>query len=145
MKKHFTLFLILNMFLQFMGCYSLSKISLEELKQNDGSKDIFIKTNKEEFIINRTTTEISSMDWEADDSDSSVSITIKNQISAEDYKKLTIQEYEKAVNKELKIKYNEIESIETEKIDWLKTLILLAGVGIIVLIGIGASAAPGSL
>ena len=133
MKKYLTVFLILNFLLQFVGCYSLSEISLEELKDYGGEKDIVLKTNKEEVLINRKPNEFNSMNWEA--GDSLITIKIKNRVSNEDYNRLTLIEYFKVVNEEIKIKYTEIQRIETEKINWIKTSILLAGIGIIVLLG----------
>lgn len=114
--------------MQFSGCYSYRDITLEELKRYDGSNDIRINTNQEESILNRKFSGIGSMSWETGDS----SIIIKTE-------EINRENNYIPVNKNSEIKYQQIESIEIEQFDIIKTGLLTVGIISVIALFIAAS------
>lgn len=68
MKKYIVSVLISCLLLQFVGCYSYRDITLDQLQSYSGKNDIRIKTNQDEVIINRKSTDKNLMNWETGDS-----------------------------------------------------------------------------
>ena len=58
MKKYISAILIPCLLLQFCGCYSNREITIEELKNYKGERDIKIITDIDTILINRDSTEI---------------------------------------------------------------------------------------
>ena len=142
MKRYISAVLIICVLLQFFGCYSYREMTIEELKYFDGTNDIILKTTQKEIFIYRKSSGNNPMDWEA--GDSLIVVKTKAQLTLEDYKKLHNQDYSKSINKEMEIKYNEIESVEIDDFSITRTVLLLTGIGAIVLLGALAGSAPGA-
>ena len=103
MKRYISAILVPCMLLQLYGCSytAFSEITLEELKNQDSSHNIKIKTNQDEFITEESGKY--TYDWEA--GDSSITIIKKGIFSGN----VTI------LLDSTQIKYNEIQKIEIEK------------------------------
>lgn len=121
MKKNISSILISCLLAQIYGCYSMRVMTSEELKNFNGANDIILKTNQNEILIYRKSSEFNPMDWVA--SDSSISIKTKEQVQWDNYYKL--------VDKSTEIKFNEIESVEIEEFDILETSVLMTGIIVI--------------
>ena len=118
MKKYFTLLLTICLMMQFSGCYSFRDITLDELQIYSGLEDVRIKTNQDEIIINRKSTSENSSNWETGDSSIIIKSTelIRDNGNAE------------SLVKNSEIKYHQIEKIEIEEFDNLKTIGLTLGI-----------------
>lgn len=123
MKRYISVVLIPCLLLQFVGCYSFRDITMDELKRYKGSKEVRIKTSKDEVVINRKSTGESSINWETGDS----SIIVKTR------KLIRDSSNTKQVTRDYEIKYQQINTIEIEEYDNLRTLALTVG---IILVGI---------
>lgn len=143
MKRYISAILVPCLLIQLYGCYSFRGMTLKELKNFTDQDDIIIKANQTKFLINRKSNEIGSMNWEANDS--SIIVKTKAQLTLEDYNKLHNQDYSKSTNKEMEIKYNEIESVEIDDFNITRTVLLLTGIGAIVLLCALAGSAPGAI
>ncbi|MBK7632277.1 MAG: hypothetical protein IPJ23_16535 [Ignavibacteriales bacterium] len=62
MKKYISAILIPCVLIQLYGCYSMRVITSEQLKSFKGSNDIIIKTNQNEIMIYRKSSEFNPMD-----------------------------------------------------------------------------------
>lgn len=133
MKRYISAILVPCLLLQLCGCYSYREVTVDELKTYEGSNEIRIKTNKQEFLIERKSGEINPMDWEV--IDSLIIIKTKEQVKWENYYKL--------VDKITEIKFNELVSVEIDEFDILETSLLLTGLVAIVALLIAASQLPG--
>ena len=131
MKKYISAVLIPCLLLQLSGCYSMGVMTLEELKNYAGPNDIKIKTDQNEFLINRKSNETILMNWEA--GDSLIVIKTTQAIKMETYNNInTAENYNSLKNQLIEIKYDDIESVEIEELDLLKTAILTVGIFVIV-------------
>jgi len=104
--------------MQFSGCYSFRDVTLDELQIYYGCEDVRIKTNQDEIIINRKSTSENSSNWETGDS----SIIIKSTELILDNGNA------EPLVKNSEIKYHQIEKIEIEECDNLKTIGLTLGI-----------------
>jgi len=91
---------------------------LDELQIYSGLEDVRIKTNQDEIIINRKSTSENSSNWETGDSSIIIKSTelIRDNGNAE------------SLVKNSEIKYHQIEKIEIEEFDNLKTIGLTLGI-----------------
>ena len=129
MKKHLTILLIITLLIQLEGCYSMSEMSLEELKNYYGPDEIKIRTNQMEVIIYRKSSGSRYMNWEP--TDSSIIIETKELIKLDNTNAVNTQTNQ--------IKYSDINSAEIGEIDGLKTALLTVGVIVVVGLIIGLS------
>ena len=53
MKKYITAILVPCLLLQFTGCFSYQYMTLDELKNYNGSNEVRIRTNNQEILIER--------------------------------------------------------------------------------------------
>jgi len=127
MKRYISAVLIPCLFMQLFGCYSMREMTEEELKNFNGTDDIILKTNQNEILIYRKSSENNPMDWQA--GDSLIIVKTKEQVKWENY--------DKSVDKITEIKLNKIERIEMDEFDLLETSLLIAGiVGIIIFLAV---------
>jgi hypothetical protein len=123
MRQYIAAVLVPCFLLQLFGCYSYKDITLDELQKYYGLNNIRIKTDKYEKFINRKSTDEGFMNWETGDT----SIVIK-EISLKKGNKEVGQ-----LTNTYEIKYRQINSVEIEDYDVLKTLGLTLG---IILVGV---------
>ncbi|MEJ5262335.1 MAG: hypothetical protein WHT45_06620 [Ignavibacterium sp.] len=132
MKKYISEILIPCLLLQLFGCYSYREITLNELKDYPGEKDVRIQVDTNFIIFNRKADWYNKMDWIT--TDSSIVITNKIWKAFADTTNPTIEQKE--------INYSHIVKTEIEEIDYLKTTIFSAtivSVMLIIIIVIGAT------
>ena len=131
MKRYISAILVPCMLLQLYGCSytAFSEITLEELKNQDSSHNIKIKTNQDEFITEESGKY--TYDWEAGDS----SITM--------IKKEIFRGNVEIPLDTTQISYNVIQKIEIEKSEnysaWFYVGVVL-GLGLIILGGLAVGA-----
>ena len=118
MKKFITSIIVSALLLELFGCYSMTEMSVEELKNYYGPDDIKIKTDQKEVLIYRKSSGVSSMNWEPNDS--LIIIETKKLIALENKDTINTQSTQ--------IKYSEINSIEIGEIDGVKTALFTIGV-----------------
>lgn len=132
MKRYISSILIPCLLLQLFGCYSYRAITLDELRQYPGENNIRILKDTTQIIINRKISIYEAMDWNMTDS----SILVNNKIM-KNYMDTSFVEGEK-----LEIPCSKIGMTEIEEIDYVKTAIFSAILGVVILFaiaGIGVS------
>jgi hypothetical protein len=118
MKRFISSILIPCLLLQLYGCFSYRDLTLDELQNYYGSNSVRIKTNQDEAVINRKYTSEYSMDWRT--GDSSIIIKVK-EINLENDTAMI-------VNNNYEIKFHQIDTIEVEEFDNIKTVGLTLGI-----------------
>lgn len=131
MKRYISAVLVPCFLLQLLaGCYSYEGITLDELQKYYGPNDIRITTDKDKIVINRQSTGDSKMDWRTNDS--SIIVQYKEFVRNVDSSKV--------IEKNIKINYTDILSLELSKYDGLKSGLFIGGsiiVGLIIIIAVG--------
>lgn len=133
MKQYISAILIPCLLLQLCSCYSFNEITLDELKNYKGSNEIRIKTYNQEILIERRTGILDPMEWESNDS--LIIIKTKEQVKWDQYNKLE--------DRSSDIKLSEIETVEIEELDFVKTSLLILTIVALVAAGIAGSQLPG--
>ena len=128
MKRYISAVLIPCLLMQFCGCYSSRDVTIDEIKMYKGEQDIKINTIKDEIIINRKISGLSSMKWEA--TDSFIVVQQKELVKIAGITKLDTNIYS--------IKYDDIISAQIEEKDSAATLVLVLGVAAAVIYGLAA-------
>jgi len=119
MKKYITAILVPCLLLQFAGCYSFRDATIDEIKMYEGEYDIKISTIKDEIVINRKTSGLSSMKWES--TDSSIVVSQKELVKISGSTKVDTNYY-------YSIKYSDIVSAQIREKDYFATTCLVVGV-----------------
>ena len=126
MKKYISIILIQFILLLLCGCYSMNEISYEELKDFDGSNEIIIRTNEDEYLVYRNSDQDYALNWIADDS----LITI---ISNEHITRDNMMQYNYTlVPQYITINKMDIKSIEVDEFNLLKTTLSLVGISFLI-------------
>lgn len=128
MKKYISAILIPALLLQLCGCYSYREITIDELKNYEGTNDIKVTKESDYFIImNRDSTKAYITDWEINDSS-----IIMEKKSLTGFKNANNPEEEKT-----EIKFNQIKSVAVDEFDSENTIALIIGlVGLATIIGL---------
>ncbi len=135
MKRYISAILIPCLLLQLCGCYSFKEITLRELKNYTGSNEIRIKTYNQEIFIERRTEMLDPMEWQSNDS--LIIVKTKEQVKFGQYSKLE--------DRTSDIKISEIETVEKEEFDLLKTSLLVLILGALIAAGIAGSQLSGGI
>jgi len=118
MKRYLSSILIPCLLLQLYGCYSSRDATIDEIKIYEGEHDIKINTIKDEIVINRKTSGLSSMKWEA--TDSSIVVLQQELVKISGITKVDTNYYS--------IKYSDIVRAQIEEKDNFATTCLVVGV-----------------
>ena len=135
MNKYISAILIPCLLLQLCGCYSFKEITLRELKNYTCSNEIRIKTYNQEIFIERRTEMLDPMEWQSNDS--LIIVKTKEQVKFGQYSKLE--------DRTSDIKISEIETVEKEEFDLLKTSLLVLILGALIAAGIAGSQLSGGI
>ena len=128
MKRYISVILIPCLLIQFVGCYSFREVTIDELQKYTGPNEVKLITNESEIIIERQLSGYLQIRWEIKDSsvviDSIQLIKEKNTV--------------KPLSKKSRIMLKDINSVEIEEYDNLKTFGLVIGITLVALVIIAA-------
>jgi hypothetical protein len=124
MKRYISAILIPCLLMQFVGCYSFREVTIDELQKYTGPNEVKLITNESEIIIERQLSGDLQIRWEINDSsvviDSTQLIKEKNTV--------------KPLSKQSRIMLKDINSVEIEEYDNLKTFGLAIGIPLVALV-----------